>query len=126
MENQLVVRFCNNFDYVYTIVLECMTKSYTLSWTCDDQCFQEKTFFLESNSCDPQHDNGFTFLLIQRENLADDNYSYISQLRVNTSTLKNFTPPSGQMKVTCKALDTNKEIVFIQVSGMYNTIIHLQ
>ena len=119
VEDPLVVRFCNNSEPAYTIVLECMTKRHTLFWTSDGEYFEDKMFSLNSNPCFQQHDNGFTFLLIQRENLADGNNSYISQLRVNTSTLEDSIPPSGQMNVTCKALDTIREIVFIKISGIY-------
>ena len=117
VEDTLVVRFCNNSDYVYTIVLECMTKSHTLCWTCADECFEQKTFSQTSNSCDPQCDNGFTFLLIQREDLTGGNYSYISQLRVNTTTLQNSL--SGQINVTCQAFHNRRDIVFIEISGIY-------
>ena len=117
VEDPLIIRFCNDSDY--TIVLECMTISSTLNWTSDGQYFEDQIFGPHnSNVCEPMTDSGFTFLLIQREDL-DNNSVYISQLRVNTSTLADATPSSGQMSVTCQAVFNEKDIIFIETSGKH-------
>ena len=126
-EDPLVVRFCNDSDDAYTIVLECTTKSHTLNWTSDGQYFNERIFNFNSNFCDPKNDSGFTFSLISRDNLYGNkgNSLYVSQLRVSTSTLANVIPSSGEMKVTCQALDTKYEIVLIRISGTFKLYPHI-
>ena len=116
VEKQLIIRFCNDSDY--TIVLECMTISHTLTWKSEIGYFEDITFIqMTGNFCLPILDNGFTFLLIQSDEL-DNGTAYISQLRVNTSTLEQAIPNSaGNMSVTCQARYDKKDIIFIRQSG---------
>ena len=80
----LIIRFCN--DSNYTIVLECMTISHTLIWKSEVGYFGDITFSpMTDNFCLPILNNGFTFLLIQSDELDNETAYYISQLRVNTS-----------------------------------------
>ena len=88
-ENPLVVSFRNDSDNVYTIILECMTKSFSLKWRSDSPQFIEETFSPSSKLLDPNSVNiqGITLLHISRDNLSDgENYLYVSQLRVSTSS----------------------------------------
>ncbi|CAI8035686.1 hypothetical protein GBAR_LOCUS19993, partial [Geodia barretti] len=115
-EDDLVVRFCPNLDY--TIVLECsLTKTYSLLWTLNNS--ETVEFHPRCNdSCKQQMKQGFNFSLIKMViNNGTNNNSYISQLRVSTSYLKNVVNHSNDFNVTCQSSVNNKRMSFIQISG---------
>ena len=125
VEDPLVVSFCNDSDNIYTIVLECTTKGRSLIWTSE---YFDKHFNIQSEPCnqkdDPKDENaGFTFLLNRKEYLNDTekNILYVSQLWMNTNTLVDLIPHSGQINVTCQALNTKSETVLIKLSGIITT-----
>jgi hypothetical protein len=112
----LVVRFCPNLNY--TIVLECsVTNTYALVWMLNDT---SETKFYPEDSCEPppKMNQGFNFSLIEKviNNDTDSNNSYISQLRVSTSHLKNVVDDSNEFSVTCQSSFKNKRMSFIQIS----------
>ena len=116
----LVVRFCPNLDY--TIVLECsVTNTYSLLWRLNNT---SKIQFYPTDSCEQQPKmiqgfTAFTFSLIKKVIDTDetDNNSYISQLRVSTSHLKNVVDNSNEFSVTCQSSFNTKKMSFIQISG---------
>ena len=118
-QDPLIVTFCQNENY--TIVLECrVSRQHSLMWSSPDPQFTE-TFSLMSNTCnDSRTTMGFTFLLIEKDGIEDpsgESNLYISQLRVNTSTLSDIIPTSGQLNVTCQSSAEETRMKFIQISG---------
>lgn len=98
-QEQRNITFCKNTDY--TIVLECLTTSSSPAqrWNTSISSVTHTFTDSSSNGMEVPRD-GFNFVLIYSYD-SGNLRTYLSQLRVNTSTLSNAMETQNNMKEIC-------------------------
>ena len=124
----LVVRFCPTLNY--TVVLECsVTDTPSLMWKSPHF---DDVLFVSDESCTnntaEKGEEGFTFYSIRKEIYGGMKNSYVSQLRVSTSYLRDLINVT-QVNVTCQSSTNEKRMSFIRISGnnqVHSEFVHVQ